>query len=342
MSLRAFAPGRVNLIGEHTDYNDGLCLPFAVELGITVAARPTRDGRVHVHATDLGEEDAFPATAPPPAQGWRAYPRGVVAELAALGVPVAGVELTISSTLPAGAGMSSSAALGVGLILALAALAERELDDVAVAELAQRVEHRWVGANTGLLDQLACLRGREGQAVRLDMRTLDGTAVSVELEGWTFAVLDSGEIHELAASGYNARRDECASARAALGLASLRDAGRADADRLPEPLGRRVRHILEENDRVEETVAALDRGDGDRVGRLLDASHASLRDLYEVSTPQVDATVQRLLDAGAAGARVMGGGFGGSALALFAPGRTPPADAIVVAPAPGARIVANG
>jgi len=339
VQLSAFAPGRVNVIGEHTDYNDGLCLPFAVALGVTVTARPTGDGTIRVRATDLGEEDEFPAPSPPRAGGWRAHARGVVAELTACGVPVPGAELEIVATLPAGAGLSSSAALDVALALAACALAGRSLDVLEIARLAQRVEHGWVGAQTGLLDQLASLRGREGHAVLLDMRDLSCTPVAVALDGWTFAVLDSGERHELAESGYNERREECARAAAALGLGSLREATGADARRLDDPLCRRVRHVVEENARVGEMASALANGDGAAVGALLDASHASLRDFYEVSTPAVDATVQRLRTAGAAGARIMGGGFGGSALAIFPPDVSPPPGAIEVLPGPGARLL---
>jgi len=339
VQVAAFAPGRVNVIGEHTDYNEGLCLPFAVALGVTVTARATGDGTVRVRASDLGEQDEFPVASPPRVGGWRAHARGVVAELIASGVPVPGAELEIAATLPAGAGLSSSAALDVALALAACALAGRSLDALEVARLAQQVEHGWVGARTGLLDQLASLRGREGHAVLLDMRDLSSTPVALALDGWTFAVLDSGERHELAESGYNERRDECARAAAALGLGSLREATDADARRLDDPLSRRVRHVVEENARVGEMASVLADGDGAAVGALLDASHASLRDLYEVSTPAVDATVQRLRTAGAAGARIMGGGFGGSALGIFPPEVSPPPGAITVLPGQGARLL---
>lgn len=339
VQARAFAPGRVNVIGEHTDYTDGLCLPFAVGLGVTVTARRTSGDTVRVRAADLGEEDAFAAADPPPTGGWRAHPRGVVAELAAAGLAVGGAEVDISATLPAGAGLSSSAALDLALALALGRLAGTAPQDIDLARLAQRVEHRWVGARTGLLDQLASLRGREGHAIRLDMRTMQADPVRLALDGWRFAVLDSGERHELAESGYNTRRDECARALGALGLTSLRDATAADADRLPAPLDRRVRHVVEENARVDAMVDALAEGDGARAGALLDASHASLRDLYEVSTSTVDATVQRLRDAGAAGARIMGGGFGGSALGLLPPDVASPPGALVVTPGDGARLL---
>ena len=336
----AFAPGRVNLIGEHTDYNDGLCLPFAIELGITVRAHARDDGWVAATALDLGEDDGFPLADPPPAPGWRAFARGIVASLRVAGAPLKGAQLEIGGNLPRGAGLSSSAALEVALALALIEVGGgSQLDRLELAKLCSQVENEWVGARTGLLDQMACLFGRAGHAVLLDMRDLAIEPVPMRLGGWRLVIADSGERHEHAASGYNARRSECAQAARELGLASLRDARRADVARLPAPLDRRALHVIEENERVQRATEALRAGDMEALGRLLDASHASLRDLYEVSVPAVERTVEHLKRAGAAGARVVGGGFGGSVLALLAPDVAPPADAIVVRPGPAARIV---
>jgi galactokinase len=336
----AFAPGRVNLIGEHTDYNGGLCLPFAIELGITVRARARDDEHVAATALDLGEDDTFPLADPPRTRGWRAFVRGIVAALRRAGVPLSGAQLEIGGDLPRGAGLSSSAALEVALALAMLELGGgAELDRLELAKLCSRVENEWVGARTGLLDQMACLFGRAGHAVLLDMRDLSVEPVPLRLAGWRLVVADSGEHHEHAESGYNARRRECAEAERELGLASLRDARRADLARLPEPLDRRVLHIIEENERVERATAALRADDMDELGRLLDASHASLRDLYEVSVPAVERTVERLKRAGAAGARMVGGGFGGSVLALFALDVETPAQTIEVRPAPAARLI---
>jgi galactokinase len=336
----AFAPGRVNLIGEHTDYNDGLCLPFAIELGIKVRARARDDEWVAASALDLGEEDAFPVADPPAAHGWRAFVRGIVATLHAAGVPLSGAQLEIGGDLPRGAGLSSSAALEVALALALIEVGGGpQLDRLELAKLCSRVEHEWVGARTGLLDQMACLFGRADHAVLLDMRDLTIEPVPMRLAGWRLVVADSGEHHEHAASGYNARRRECAEAARELGLGSLRDARRADVARLPAPLDRRVLHVIEENERVERATEALRAGDMQALGRLLDASHASLRDLYEVSVPAVERTVKHLKRAGAAGARMVGGGFGGSVLALFAPDAEPPAETMVVHPGPAARLI---
>jgi galactokinase len=352
----AFAPGRVNLIGEHTDYNDGLALPFAIAEGISVRAEaqpPPASGAEHererilAHARDLGERDEFPLRDPPRANGWRAFVRGVVAELTRAGFQLVGARLEIAGALPAGAGLSSSAALEVALCLALLELgrdgdgAGASADRIELARLCARVERDWVGAHTGLLDQLASLYGASETALCIDFRTLEITPVPLRLHGWRLAVLDSGERHTHASSGYNERRAECARACELLGVASLRDADEAAITALPEPQQRRAGHVLGENGRVREAVSALRADDLSRVGALLDASHASLRDLFEVSTPAVERAVESMRAAGAAGARLIGGGFGGSVLGLFAPEASPPAGAREVRPGPGAHLLAD-
>ena len=282
MSTSAFAPGRVNLIGEHTDYNGGLALPFAIRRGITVtvtAGAPGHQPHRDAVATELGVD--------PPA-------------------------VRIESDLPAGAGLSSSAALCAALALALGG----DRDRWELARLCQRVENDHMGADTGLLDQVAVLLSPPGGALLVDFSAETATPVALELGGWRLAVLDSGERHAHAESGYNERRAEC-------------ERG--------EP--RRLRHVASENERVLGAVAAVREGDMSALAGLLDASHASLRDLFEVSTPAVEATRERMLAAGAAGARIMGGGFGGSVLGLFPPGTPPPADALRVAPGGPARIL---
>jgi galactokinase len=339
-AARAFGPGRVNLIGEHTDYNDGLCLPFAIAAGVTVEATAGPPDTIEAHALDLGETDTFALRDPEPADGWRAFVRGTAAELQRAGHALDGARLTIRGDVPRGSGLSSSAALEVALALALLAHSgRREPDRRDLARLCSRVENDWVGAETGLLDQLAALFGREGHAIRLDMRTLAIDPVAMRLAGWRLVTVDSGVEHAHAGSGYNERRRECRAACAALGVASLRDATATAAADLPAPLDRRVRHVLAENDRVDEAVTALGDENLDALGRLLDASHASLRDDYEVSVPAVDATVERLRAAGAAGARMVGGGFGGAVLALFPPGATLPPGAVEVGPGPAARVL---
>jgi galactokinase len=379
----AFAPGRVNLIGEHTDYNDGLALPFAIAEGITVAAerideapaeglRPAgadaehagsprppgvarESARIEAHALDLDERDSFALHDPPRAEGWRAFVRGIVAELSGAGVELVDARLQISGGLPPGAGLSSSAALEVALCLALLDLAGGPaIERRELARLCSRVENDWVGAQTGLLDQLASLYGEPDSALCIDFSTLAIEPVALRLGGWRLAVLDSGEPHVHASSGYNERRGECARACELLGVRSLRelsadgsaesvsDAGSEAVARLPEPLRRRARHVISENRRVREAVAALAAEDLPALGALLSASHASLRDDYELSTPAVEATVRRMLDAGAAGARIHGGGFGGGVLGLFAPELELPSGAREVRPGAGAHLLGEG
>jgi galactokinase len=331
MTVKARGPGRVNLIGEHTDYNDGLALPFAIDRGVTVTATPIDGDRIEAHARDLGESDEFAIAAPPRTDGWRAFVRGTVAELQAAGHEIGGTRLEIEGDLPHGSGLSSSAALEAALCLALTDNGDR----VELAKLCSRVENDWVGAETGLLDQLASLCGEPGHAIRIDFRTLELTPVPLELGDWTLVTLDSGAAHEHASGGYNERRAECRAACEHLGIETLRDA--TDPDALPEPLNRRVRHVVTENARVDETVQALAARDLQKVGELLDASHASLRDDYEASVPEVEATVRALKEGGAAGARMVGGGFGGSVLALLPPGADLPTGALVVEPGLPAR-----
>jgi galactokinase len=349
----AFAPGRVNLIGEHTDYNLGLALPFAIAEGVIVraeAVEPDSPGtqRIYAHARDLDEADEFEFAEISPAEGWRAFVRGAAAELQRAGVPLVGARLEIGGDLERGAGLSSSAALEVALCLALAELGSRApggraapLDRIALARLCARVENDWAGAQTGMLDQLASLYGEPDTAVRIDFRTLEIEPVPLRLGGWRFVVVDSGERHANASSGYNERRAQCERACELLGVETLRDADAAGVAGLPQPLRARAEHVLGENERVGETVAALRAEDLPAIGALLDASHASLRDLYEVSTPTVERAVARLREDGAAGARLMGGGFGGSVLGLFAPGVPTPPGAREVRPGPGAHLLAD-
>ena len=362
--VHTFAPGRVNLIGEHTDYNGGLALPFAITEGVVVRARAREQAgvnpRIRARALDLAEEDEFGLADTLPSSGWRAFVRGIAAELSEAGVALAGTDLEISGDLPRGAGLSSSAALEVAVSLALLGVAgHAEMDRRALARLCSRVESRWIGAETGLLDQLASLFGEPDTALYIDFSSLEILPVPLVLQGgWRLVVLDSGETRALAASGYNERRAECALACELLGVASLRElerpAGRPRAvaavppelpaaspqalAALPATLSRRVRHVLGENARVSATVAALRQGDLWRVGELLNESHASLRDLYECSTPAVDAAVERLRQAGAAGARLVGGGFGGSVLGLLPPATEAPRGSRAVRPSRGAHL----
>jgi galactokinase len=341
----AFAPGRVNLIGEHTDYNAGLALPFAISDGVTVRATRTDEDRFQVIASDLDAHDTFDLDAVSPVAGWRAFARGAVGELSAAGCPLVGTRLEITGSVPRGSGLSSSAALEVALCLALLAVADvAPPERLELARLCSRVENDWVGAQTGLLDQIASLFGEPERAMRIDFQTMQVTPVALELDGYRLVTLDSGERHANAggddtADGYNQRRAECARAAELLGVDSLRDATLDRVQELPEPLRARARHVVTENVRVQDTVAALSNRDLERVGELLNASHASLRDCFAISTPAVEQTVQALMDAGAIGARIVGGGFGGHVLGLMPPDTQPPPGALEVEPGPGARIV---
>jgi galactokinase len=336
----AFAPGRVNLIGEHTDYNEGLALPFAISEGVTVHSSALPGSRVEAVAVDLEEHDEFELSDPPRASGWRAFVRGSVAELSRAGVPLRGSRLRISGELPRGAGLSSSAALEVALSFGLIGLTGASRPDrLALAKICSRVENEWVGARTGLLDQIASLFGERDKALRIDFRSLEIKPVTLELDDYMLITLDSGERHANAASGYNQRREECARAAKRLGLSSLRDATFEMLDRLPEPLERRARHVLSANAQVDAAVSALERSDMERLGHLLDEAHESLRDDFEVSTPAVEAAVARCKRAGALGARIVGGGFGGHVLALLPPDAKVPEQALEVCPGPGARML---
>jgi galactokinase len=353
--VTAFAPGRVNLIGEHTDYNGGLALPFAIRDGVTVHARRGDGTRVDVIASDLNRHDSFELAAPGPVRGWRAFARGAVAELQAAGSQLAAAKLEVSGTVPQGSGLSSSAALEVALCLALLGVSDAPVPErIALAKICSRIENEWVGARTGLLDQIASLFGEDDRALRIDFRTLEVSPVSLGLGDYSLVTLDSGQRHANAgtrggdsggdagdgaeAPGYNQRREECARACELLGVDSLRDVTMEMAARLPDPLAGRAAHVITENERVEQTVAALSAGDLERVGELLDASHRSLRDCFEVSTPAVETTVKVLHDAGAVGARIIGGGFGGHVLGLIPPGVAVPAGAVEAQPGPGARL----
>jgi galactokinase len=336
--VTAFGPGRVNLIGEHTDYNGGLALPFAIAEGVTVTAEAFGGDDVTAVARDFDDEtDTFPVANPPRgADGWRPFVRGIVAEL---GITTA-ARLEISGDLAQGSGLSSSAALEVALALALLGMERRELPREELAQLCSKVENDWVGAQTGLLDQTASLLSTDGHALRIDFSTMKTTSVPLDLGDHVLVTVDSGDHHSLsAATGYNERRTECDEAAKRLGVKTISEATEEQARTLPDPLAKRVRHVLTENARVDAMVAALKASDLAEVGRLLNASHASLRDDYEASTDRVEQTVERLNAAGASGARMVGGGFGGHVLALFPPDTPLPDDARQVRPGPGARLL---
>ncbi len=325
------APGRVNLIGEHTDYNKGFVLPFAIDRRTIVAAGLRDDGLIRVVSTFGDEVVELPLSRLEAAQrdgalgGWAAYPLGVAWALGTFGADLAavpGVDLVIDSTVPVGAGLSSSAAIESAVGLALDELWRLGLSRPELARVGQRAENDAVGAPTGIMDQSASLLGRRDAAVFLDCRSLEAETVDLGFAaaGLTVLVIDTGVQHAHATGGYGDRRRACEAGAAALGVASLRDLGVDDLHRartLLDPVTfRRVRHVVTENQRVLDTVAALRTTGPTAIGELLDASHRSLRDDFEVSTPELDLAVDLALENGAIGARMTGGGFGGSAIAL--------------------------
>ena len=315
----AEAPGRVNLIGEHTDYHEGLVLPATIPQRTRVALTPRTDRRVRASSGPMAQSAEYVLDHETAGRGWLDYVQGVTAQLARDGTRVPGCEITIESSVPVGAGVSSSAALTVALLRAFRAWLDLPLDDRAIAGLAHAVETDFVGAPVGVMDQMAVSLGRPGEALFIDTRTLacDRLPLPRELE---LVIIDSGVPHHHAGGGYVTRRKESFEASALLGVRVLRDLTMEDLPRLaalPPMLERRARHIITENQRVLETTAALRRDDIAALGPLFAASHASLRDDYEVSTPDVDALVtlaQAHPDIIAA--RMTGGGFGGAVVMI--------------------------
>ncbi len=336
------APGRANLMGEHTDYNDGYVLPFALSQGVTAAAAQRDARRLTLCSRQEPAavvEIALDGLAPGQVTGWAAYPAGVAWALEAAGHPVPGACLAIDSDLPAGAGLSSSAALECAIALALTELALTEVAQAERAErarltiprrelaaIARRAENEFVGVPTGIMDQSASLLSQAGHALLLDCLTLDTSQVPFDPAAAEASLLlvNTRAKHDLVDGEYGQRRAECEQAARRLGVSSLRSlTNPADVDQLADPvLRRRARHVVTDNQRVLNVVALLSTPLGTPVdiyrdiGELLTESHASLRDDFEISWPEADATVETALAAGAFGARMMGGGFGGSVLAL--------------------------
>ena len=330
------APGRVNLIGEHTDYNDGVVLPAAIDLEIRIDLVPRTDRLVRLELAadgEMGELDLDAIGAP--TGGWLDYVAGVALELIHAGLPIGGFDGRLSSTLPASAGLSSSAALELAAAWALMASAAgfqpESVDRLALARCCQRAENEYVGVRTGLMDQFASSCGEAGCALLLDCRSLEYRPVELPV-GLRLVVVETGAQRRLAASEYNQRRSECERGVAVLRargeqVASLRDATLDMLDSAASDLGdvvyRRCRHVVGENARTLAAVRALETDDRIALGALFAASHASLRDLYEVSSPALDAAVEIATGTrGVVAARMTGGGFGGCTVNLVEPGAT--------------------
>ena len=322
------APGRVNLIGEHTDYNDGFVLPMAIERGltITVGLRADRMGLVRSEAEPGDVRFDLVRSIDPGDGGWAAYPAGVLAGFQRLGWEIPGFEAAVSADLPAGAGLSSSAALEVAMATVVETLCGRTLEPHDKAVLCQRAEHEFAGVPCGIMDQFAVTFGRAGHALLLDCRSRAGRQVALDDDGVRVLVANSGVRHSLADGEYAVRRRECAAAASLLGVASLRDVSIDELDRrrglLPPVERRRVLHVVSENARVLEFVDAASRRDWPRAGRLMLESHASLAREYEVSCRELDLLVEAAASLpGVHGCRMTGGGFGGSVVALVAADR---------------------
>ena len=316
------SPGRVNLIGEHTDYNDGFVLPMAIDRGLTIAVRH-RPGRRGVVSSDRGAAGVTIDLARPLTPGradWGRYVEGVVAGYQRLGWDIPGFDAEITADLPAGGGLSSSAALEVGMATAVEVLCGRELPASDRAILCQRAEHEFAGVPCGIMDQFAVASGRVGHALLLDCRSRDVRFVPLA-SAVAVLVIDSGVKHALTDGGYAARRRDCEEAARLLGRAALRDVTPAEwavgEAAIPDVARRRARHVIAENGRVLAFAAALEAGDWSRAGRLMDESHASLRDDFEVSCRELDVICAAAAGvAGVHGCRMTGGGFGGCAVAL--------------------------
>lgn len=308
----AEASGRVNLLGEHTDYNEGFVLPTIIPQTTRVQIARSDDKRYRFYSENLGEFVEYEDAGAPPARFGK-YVFGCIEVLRSRGVNVPPVLIQIYSEVPMGGGLSSSAALEVAVLRALRELLGVELDDVELAKLAQRAEIEYAGVRCGILDQMASSLGRANQMLFLDTRTLERRLLP--LPAGHLIVIDSGVARTLATSGYNERRSECERAASILGVPALRDETTLDRiDRLPSPLDRRARHIITENARVLEAVRGVD---SPRFGELMNDSHASLRDDYEVSVPPLDTLVRLLQEHPAVyGARLTGAGFGGACVAL--------------------------
>lgn len=322
------APGRVNLIGEHTDYNDGFVLPIAIDRRTYVGVAASDSDFVRVHSLDLNEASAFAPDKPDVLSEpkWLRYVAGVAFELKRRGTKLSGADLMIISDVPLGAGLSSSAALEISVAAAFLALNNESMDVTSLALTAQKAEHTYVGTRCGIMDQLTVSAAQKSHALLIDCRSLDVKHIDLNLPETTVVICNTNVKHELATSAYNERRRECEEAVRLLGqhlptIHALRDVSVGDlkkhAAELPDVLYRRARHIVTENARTLDAAIALNDGDVEKFGRLMTSSHTSLRDDYEVSCPELDLMVELAGSCdGVFGGRMTGGGFGGCTVNL--------------------------
>ncbi len=369
-TIAATAPGRVNLIGEHTDYNDGFVLPMAIERQTVIVAAPREDQTVVLRSTAFDDEARFELNDAASASGpeWSPYLQGPIALCLEAGLtPTTGFDALVDSTVPPGGGLSSSASLEVATATLMEALSGKSLDPVAKALLAQRAEHEYAGVPCGIMDQFIAAMGRDGAALLIDCRTHETTDVSMADPSIAVLIINSNVKHALTGGEYAQRRSQCESAAEKLGVKALRDANlrqlEAAKERLEDTEYRRARHVIGENERTLDAAAALRRGDWPAAGTLMFQSHDSLRDDFEVSCPELDTLVDLAaqacpeLDGQAAviGSRMTGGGFGGCTVTLVQADAAPAvtrfildgyrqatgidATAFVTRPAPGARVL---
>jgi galactokinase len=339
------APGRVNLIGEHTDYNDGFVLPCAINYQTVIAATPRPDDRVHVIAADFGEQVSEFSLAGEiehnPATPWSNYVRGVAWALARRGYRLQGANLAIAGDVPKGAGLSSSASLEVVVGLALTRLSGLEVDLKTLALTGQQAENEFVGMRCGIMDQFIAALGQKEHALLIDCRSLDYRAVPIPA-GTAIIIANSNVKRGLVDSEYNTRRQECEAAAAHFGVPALRDVSpdvfALHADELDETVAKRARHVITENTRTEAAAEALAQGDLKRMGRLMAESHASMRDDFEITVPPIDALVEIVAEVigDAGGVRMTGGGFGGCIVALAPQELAPAVEAAIAEKYPAA------
>jgi galactokinase len=315
--------GRVNLIGEHTDYNDGFVLPTSIPQATTVAIARRNDRLARAYSVTLDASETFEVGREAPTRGWVDYVQGVTDALQRRGFTLGGFDLAIDSTVPVGSGLSSSAALEIAVLRALRDLFSLDIDDLTIAKVGRAAENDFVGAPVGIMDQMASSLAQPGVALFIDTRSLEYQQVRLPPKT-ELIVINSGVAHNHAAGDYRTRRAECDRAAHLLGVAALRDVGLDRLDEimtLPDPINRRARHVITENARVLDAVRAMREGNAEELGRLFSESHASQRDDFEVSVPEVDRLVELAEKEPAVyGARLTGGGFGGSIVALVREG----------------------
>jgi galactokinase len=315
------APGRVNLIGEHTDYNDGFVLPMGIDRAVWVALRPREDGKVRIFSPDLEADSVFELNSLVKGEGWAEYPKGIAHQLMEEGYELQGFDGVMTGDVPSGAGLSSSAAVELAVARAFSVVSGFPWDPIKMAKLAQKAENQWVGVNCGIMDQMASSACKEDQALFLDCRSLEIQYAPLP-KGVSIVILDTSTRRGLVDSAYNERRSQCEEAARFFGIKALRDIGVEEFNKrsksgLSELAAKRAKHIVTENERVLEAMQVMKNGNVKRLGELFNASHDSLRDDFEVTNDALNVMVDcARAQEGCYGARMTGAGFGGCAVAL--------------------------